>query len=208
MDKIICVGKNYLDHAQEMPDKIPEQPVIFLKPSSVLKTVSSWNSTTSLMLPKTQDEIHYECELVLQINVSGYQLKNLTLAQAFSGVTLGLDMTNRTQQSIAKAQSGPWTTGKVFPDAAIIGPWLNLNELDLGNLPFSFALNGLTKQQGNSKDMRMGPLGLLHYISEFFPVCRGDLLFTGTPKGIGPVKAGDIGKLSLSPQHSYIVQWI
>lgn len=206
MDKIICVGKNYLEHAKEMKDPIPAQPVIFIKPPSVLKLAQQWGEFLNLKLPSNNDEIHYECELVFQIKASGYQLKNLSLNDAFSAVSIGLDMTNRTQQALAKAQGAPWTTGKVFPDAAVVGPWLSLSEFPSEDIHFSFSLNEVEAQQASSLEMRMSPLALLQYVSHFFPVCAGDLLFTGTPKGVGRVQHGDRGLLKLG-QQSYSVQW-
>lgn len=207
MDKIICVGKNYLDHAEEMQEAIPELPLLFLKPPSVLKTASQWDETVLLQLPNQHDEFHYECELVFKVKADGSSLKELKFEEAFSHVSIGLDMTNRTLQAQAKKAGAPWTTGKVFQDAAVIGPWLKISDFDIKNLAFSFVLNDQIKQNGNSHEMRMDPLELLTYASEFFPVCAGDLLFTGTPKGVGPIKGGDKGRIILNQQYQYAVSW-
>ena len=186
MDKMICAGKNYLDHAQEMQEGIPKRPVLFLKPPSVLKSCSKWNETITLQLPNLEDEFHYECELV-------FQVKNKQL----TAVTLGLDMTNRTLQKQAKQSGGPWTLGKVFKDAACIGPWLPIPS-NLADLHFKFYLNEALKQQANASDMRMNPTALLTYAAEYFPICDGDLLFTGTPAGVGRVQPGDQARLCLN----------
>ncbi|MCX7122566.1 MAG: fumarylacetoacetate hydrolase family protein [Gammaproteobacteria bacterium] len=189
MDKIICAGKNYLDHAKEMQEGTPERPVLFLKPPSVLKVCSEWDQTLNLHLPNLEDEFHYECELV-------FQIKNNQLA----AVTLGLDMTNRSLQKQAKLSAGPWTLGKVFKDAACIGPWLPIPP-DLADLHFAFYVNDELKQKAQATDMRMSPDALLAYAAEYFPICDGDLLFTGTPAGVGRVQPGDRGRLCLNNQH-------
>ncbi len=188
MDKIICAGKNYLDHAAEMQEGVPTRPVLFLKPPSVLKICPHWDDILTLQLPNLQDEFHYECELVFQIQ-----------NQQLAAVTLGLDMTNRTLQKQAKLAGGPWTLGKVFPDAACIGPWISL-PTDLADLQFEFYLNGVLKQKAAAMDMRMRPAELCAYAAEYFPLCDGDLLFTGTPAGVGPVQAGDQAVLCLNAQ--------
>lgn len=208
MDKIICAGKNYLEHAKEMKDGIPEKPVLFLKPPSVLKTCAQWQDECVLDWPHSANEvdIHYECELVFLIAKNGYCLSEKEALAAISHVTVGLDMTNRTLQKKSKDAGGPWEIGKVFPDAAVIGPWLAVDSLDVRALQFEFALNGEVRQQGNSAEMRFNPVELLVYASQYFPICAGDLLFTGTPEGVGTVKRGDIAKLSLQ-KYAYTVCW-
>jgi 2-keto-4-pentenoate hydratase/2-oxohepta-3-ene-1,7-dioic acid hydratase in catechol pathway len=193
MEKLICAGKNYLDHAAEMGEGTPERPVLFLKPPSVLQRCSAWDETITLQLPSPTDEIHYECELVFKI-----------VQQKIAAVTVGLDMTNRTLQQQAKQKGGPWTLGKVFKDAACIGPWLDL-PADWPDLSFGLEQNGIAKQQAYAREMRMNPQELLDYAAAYFPICEGDLLFTGTPAGVGPVKAGDSLTLRLD-QHRYSVK--
>ncbi len=187
---MICAGKNYLDHAKEMQEGTPERPVLFLKPPSVLKVCEKWEQSIEMKLPNRIDEFHYECELVFQIQ-----------KQKLAAVTVGLDMTNRSLQKQAKLSGGPWTLGKVFRDAACIGPWRPLSDLDQR---FEFWLNGHLKQQAHASEMRMGPEALRAYAAEYFPICDGDLLFTGTPAGVGPVQAGDQALLCLGP-HRYRV---
>lgn len=208
MDKLICAGKNYLDHAKEMKDAIPEKPVLFLKPPSVLRKVSQWNAECVLHLPFSakENDIHYECELVFLIGQNGYNLSEKEALASLTHVTVGLDMTNRGLQKKAKETGGPWEMGKVFPDAAVIGPWIPLENVDLYDLTFEFSLNGEIRQQDNITHMRMNPVELLQYASEYFPLCAGDVLFTGTPAGVGPVKSEDIGRLSLL-NHQYSVRW-
>ena len=138
MDKIICAGKNYLAHANEMKDGVPEKPVLFLKPPSVLQICPAWQQTLTLKLPANAaaGDIHYECELVFLIDHQG----------KFSHVTVGLDMTNRVLQRKAKDAGEPWEIGKVFANSAVIGPWIPLQGLDLNALSFQLSLNGELKQ--------------------------------------------------------------
>lgn len=208
MDKLICAGKNYLEHAKEMKDGIPEKPVLFLKPPSVLKMGSSWQSECALHLPAhaNPSDIHYECELVFLINRDGYCFSTEEARAAISHVTVGLDLTNRALQSKSKEIRGPWEVGKVFPDAALIGPWLFLNTLDMQALNFEFALNGEVRQRACSAEMRFNPVELLVYASQYFPICAGDVLFTGTPAGVGPVNRGDVARLRLE-DYTYTVKW-
>lgn len=187
MDKIICAGKNYLDHALEMHEGVPERPVLFLKPPSVLKICSNWGSTLNLRLPNNEESIHYECEFVFLIS------QNI-----LTHVSVGLDMTNRTQQKIAKENGMPWTFGKVFRDAACIGPWIPLESIEINSLNFEFYVNDLLKQKTTASAMRMSPQELLEYASAHMPICEGDLLFTGTPSGIGAVHAGDRTRLIIN----------
>lgn len=197
MDKIICLGKNYLDHAKEMGGKIPEKPVIFLKPPSVLRTVDHPDEPITLLIPHEAGELHYEAEIVFRLDKGGYKLSVREAERLIGAVTLGLDMTLRTRQQQAKENGAPWTTSKVFVDSAVIGPWKRVSEFpDWLTQKFSFALDGVEKQQGFGKDMRLSPAECVSYISEFFPLVAGDIIFTGTPAGVGPVQNNSRGTLS------------
>jgi 2-keto-4-pentenoate hydratase/2-oxohepta-3-ene-1,7-dioic acid hydratase in catechol pathway len=177
IDKIICFGKNYDDHMLELGGKPVEQPVIFLKPPSVLRQVPHWDETLSLRL--INEEAHYECELVVRIGQD---------KQTIDACTVGLDMTLRKRQAHIKQDGHPWTLAKVFPDAAIIGPWIRIEDLpDYLDEEFSFTLDNELKQKSSGKSMRVLPSELVRYASQHFPICLGDILFTGTPAGVGPV---------------------
>lgn len=196
IDKIICVGKNYLDHAKELGDAIPEKPVLFLKPASILKQAQHWGETLNAELIPNE-ETHYECEIVLRMNSP----------TTFDAVSIGLDMTLRTRQALLKKNGHPWTTGKVFKDAATLGPWISITQFqDFMETEFNFGLDGQTKQHGALKDAIMHPKEIIEYINGFFPICPGDIIFTGTPAGVGPVHKGSIGKLTWK-DYSYQVQW-
>lgn len=199
IDKLICVGKNYLEHARELGDAIPEKPVLFLKPASVLKAAKNWGDTVEARWPAHQDDLHYECEIVLRVAPD---------AKTFDAVSIGLDMTLRSVQSKLKQQGHPWTTGKVFVDAAIIGPWIALNDFpDFMTTPFLFNLDGALRQKGLLTDMTYSVDALMAYIQTFFPLCSGDLIYTGTPAGVGPVHPGAQAKLVWGG-YQYTVKWL
>lgn len=207
MDKIICVGKNYLDHTKEMGGAIPEKPVLFLKPPSVLKQAQAWEKTLVASFPKDVGEVHHECEIVLKLARGGHKLKLEDVRDAVSAVTLGLDMTLRTRQAELKKNSHPWTTGKVFPDAAILAPWISIEEMpQYLDTEFSFSLDGKIRQKSVGRSMMMGIEEQLVYISSFFPLCEGDVVFTGTPAGVGPVQSGSEAVLEWANHRSF-VKW-
>ena len=179
MDKIICVGKNYLEHAKELGEAQPDFPVLFLKPPSVLKQAHSWNEQLVTQLP-IDEEVVPECELILEIGRDGYRINQELAATFIRHVTVGLDVTLRGRQRQLKERGHPWTIAKVFPDAAIIGPWSNNESL---TLPFSLHCNHQRWQYATARDMIHSPSFLVHTISQFFPLCEGDIIFTGTPAG-------------------------
>lgn len=202
---IICFGKNYQDHMHELGDKPVDQPVIFLKPESVLKACNNWGDTLHLYLP--QEETHFECELVFKLQCGGYQFTPEKARDALGWFTIGLDMTKRNVQKSLKAAGHPWTLGKVFPDAAVIGPWIKIENLEKClTESFSFTLNNTLRQSSVGNNMLFSPIDLVVLASQHFPLCEGDILFTGTPAGVGKVMSGDRGVLQLG-QYGYSVCW-
>ena len=207
MDKIVCVGKNYVEHAKELGDAVPEKPVLFLKPPSVLRQVDAWDSRISLSLPKDRGAVHYECEIVLVLCTGGENISTAEAKRHIAAVTLGLDMTLRTLQNEQKKAGHPWTTSKVFRDAAVLGPHIPLEEFpNYLDTPFSFSLNGSICQHGQGLEMILNPAEIISYASSCFPLSSGDLIFTGTPAGVGAVKSGDIGNATWANK-SFIVEW-
>lgn len=205
IDKIICFGKNYASHMHELGDAPVEKPVIFLKPPSVLQQCHSWYSALQLNLPEA--ELHYECELVVQLKSGGYQLTPEAAAKSIGGYTIGLDMTLRQVQADLKQAGHPWTTSKVFPDAAIIGPWLPLSEeTNLSDLDFYFRQDNELKQETNTSLMLMSCVDLIVYASQYFPLCANDILFTGTPSGVGPVIKSTLHEVGIGAD-KYFVKW-
>lgn len=186
MDKIICVGKNYLKHAIELGDAVPESPIYFLKPPSTLLVVES--GKVELPLSK-RGEVHHELELVFRIE-----------DDKLTHFTLGLDLTLRDLQTSLKKAGQPWEKAKVFANSSVLGPWHPVNSLEgLLKEPFELTVNGEKRQRGIGQDMRWGPLELLKDVANWFPIRNGDILFTGTPEGVGPLKPGDVLKIRGGP---------
>ncbi len=189
MDKIICVGKNYLEHAKELGDAVPDSPVLFIKPpsASIQATEAPLKGQIlDVQLPQGRGSVHHECEIVLRLNLNGIP----------DAVTLGLDLTLRDLQSELKKKGHPWEVAKVFRHSAVLGPWIELSQFpQYLEQKFEFLLNGVVKQVGCGKDMRYSPDACLEYARKCFPLCEGDLLFTGTPAGVGPVERGQTSSL-------------
>lgn len=182
MDKIICVGKNYIKHAQELGDAVPEEPLYFLKPPSTIFYANSAEQKVGL---PGRGEIHHELELVLLIAQTGNSFE-------FSHYTFGLDLTIRDLQTRLKKSGQPWEKAKVFKNSAILGPWQKIDSMtDLLELPFELKVNGELRQRGQGKDMRFQPRMLLDDVAKYFPLIDGDIMFTGTPEGVGEMKRND-----------------
>ena len=196
MDKIVCLGSNYLAHAEKFSKIVPEKPVIFIKPPSVMKSAESNGTTLTLPFPRGAGKVHPECEIVLKVKKRGYQLTEENFV--IEAVTIGLDVTLRDIQQQLKEKSYPWTISKVFPGSAVVGPWLSVAGLpDYLERRFSFSKDKNILQSGKGKDMRLSPSEALQYINQFFPLCSGDLVFTGTPGLV----------TSVEPTHPYRVRW-
>lgn len=194
-DKIVCVGKNYLDHAMELGDAVPEEPIFFFKPPSCLVA----EPTSPIELPAGRGAVHHECEIVYRISRAGERL-------SFDGVTLGLDLTLRDVQNEAKKRGGPWEASKAFPHSAIIGRWLPIFE-GLMETPFDLSVNGTVKQSSTGAKMRRPPADLLRIADQLFTLCNGDLFFTGTPAGVGPIRPADRLSLRFGDQLNYEVEF-
>lgn len=208
IDKIICVGKNYLEHAKELGDAVPDKPVLFLKPPSVLKQASAWNEQIRLDFPADDSAVQPECEMVLRVAHDGYRMTYEEARNGISDLTLGLDMTLRTRQSELKKLGHPWTTAKVFKDAAVIGPWIPYHQFnDYMDTEFQLLIDGTLRQCTKGSEMMMPPVDLLVYISQFFPLKSGDIIYTGTPAGVTSIARGTRAELRWL-NYSYKVQWV
>jgi 2-keto-4-pentenoate hydratase/2-oxohepta-3-ene-1,7-dioic acid hydratase in catechol pathway len=185
--KILCIGRNYADHAKELNNPVPAEPVVFIKPdTAVLKPGEDF------YLPDFNSEIHYECEIVYRISREG---KNIQRPFAFSyleGIGLGIDFTARQLQEEAKKKGLPWTLAKAFNYSAPISNFNSVtNYPDHKNLNLEFYVNGELRQKGNSQDMLFDIESLIVFLSKYFHLKTGDLIFTGTPAGVGKVSIGD-----------------
>jgi 2-keto-4-pentenoate hydratase/2-oxohepta-3-ene-1,7-dioic acid hydratase in catechol pathway len=185
--KIFCVGRNYSEHAKELGSDVPDEPVIFMKPKSALL-----QPHTPFYYPEFTNELHYECELVLRISKNGKYIQDKFASKYYDAVTAGIDFTARDIQNDLKAKGLPWEKAKAWDNSAVIGKWIPLaNIKDKKNINFSFKKNGELVQQANSKEMNFDFDYIVSYISNFFSINIGDLVFTGTPKGVGEIVVGD-----------------
>ncbi len=185
--KIICIGRNYVDHIKELNNAIPGEPVFFLKPDTAMLI-----RNRPFYYPAFSDDIHYELELVLKINKVGRHIGKEFALSYFDEIGLGLDMTARDLQENAKKKSLPWAVAKGFDQSAPISRFIPANHFsDFRNISFHLDLNGQTVQKGNSGLMIYSFEDIISHISRYMTLRTGDLIFTGTPAGVGPVKIGD-----------------
>lgn len=185
--KIICIGRNYVDHAKELGHEVPTEPVIFMKPKSALL-----QSHTPFYYPEFTNELHYECELVLRICKNGKYIPERLAGTYFNGITVGIDFTARDIQQEAKKQGLPWEKAKAFDNSAAVGKFVDITSaFNPKNVEFSFTKNGDTVQKGNSGEMIFSFNKLISNISNYFSLNIGDLIFTGTPAGVGECLVGD-----------------
>jgi 2-keto-4-pentenoate hydratase/2-oxohepta-3-ene-1,7-dioic acid hydratase in catechol pathway len=185
--KIFCVGRNYAEHAKELGNIIPDEPVIFMKPKSALL-----QSHTPFYYPEFTNELHYECELVLRIAKNGKYIQEKFASKYYDAVTVGIDFTARDIQNELKEKGLPWEKAKAWDNSAVIGKWIPLaNIKNKKEINFGLYKNKELMQQGNSGQMIYDFDYLVSYISNYFSVNIGDLVFTGTPAGVGEVVVGD-----------------
>lgn len=185
--KIICVGLNYRQHASELNWPVPSEPVIFMKPDSALL-----KNNKPFFLPDFSKDIHYEVELVVKINRLGKGISRRYAHRYFDEVTLGIDITARDLQAKVRKESLPWEITKGFDGAAPVGRFLPVKDFrDINNLGFRLDINGKTVQQSNTSDMIFTIAEIIEYVSVFFTLKTGDLIFTGTPPGVGPLRRND-----------------
>jgi acylpyruvate hydrolase len=185
--KVICIGRNYADHAKEMNAEVPSAPVFFMKPdSSILRDGSPF------FYPEFTKDLHYECEIVVKINKLGKNISEKFAHTYYDEIGLGIDFTARDLQGEAKSKGLPWEIGKAFDNSAFISKkWINKADLDLENISFSLTQNGTTVQNGSTSDLIFSFDKIIAYISQFVTLKIGDLIYTGTPAGVGPIQIGD-----------------
>lgn len=185
--KIFCVGRNYAEHAKELGNAIPDEPVIFMKPKSALL-----QSHTPFYYPEFTNELHYECELVLRVSKNGKYIQEKFASKYYDAVTVGIDFTARDIQNELKEKGLPWEKAKAWDNSAVIGKWVPFPNLkNKKDINFAFYKNKELVQQGNSSQMIHNFDYIVSYISNFFSVNIGDLIFTGTPAGVGEAVVGD-----------------
>ena len=185
--KLLCIGRNYADHAAEMERDVPDEPMVFLKPATAVV-----RSGGTVRLPPQSQNVHHEIELVAVIGTEGRNLSAATALDHVAGYAVGLDMTARDLQDEAKAQRHPWSVAKGFDTFAPLGPLVSAEAVgDPQALTLRLRRNGVTQQEASTEDMIFSVAELVAYCSQIFTLTPGDLLYTGTPSGVGPVDDGD-----------------
>ncbi len=185
--KIIAIGRNYIDHAKELNNPVPTEPIFFLKPDTTLI-----RNNQPFFYPDFSNDIHYEVEIVVKFDKVGKNIAQKFASRYYTEIGIGIDFTARDLQQKCKEKGLPWEIAKSFDGAAPISKFLKLENIgEINALNFRLELNGKTVQQGNTSEMIFSVDKLIEHVSKFMTIKIGDLMFTGTPAGVGPVKIGD-----------------
>ena len=185
--KIICIGRNYIDHAKELNNPVPSKPLVFMKPPTALLV-----NNKDFYYPKFTSDLHYEGEIVLKVSKNGRHVQPEFAREYYNQIAFGLDLTARDLQDQCKEKGHPWEIAKGFDNSAPISKFINIGDRDLNCISFETKLNGEVVQSGNTSDLIFDFNFLICYVSKFFKLQQGDMIFTGTPSGVGPLKIGDL----------------
>ena len=185
--KIICIGRNYAKHIEELANERPDNPVVFLKPDSAILPKKN-----PFFIPAFSDDVHYEVEVLVKINKVGKHIEVKFAHKYYDEIGLGIDFTARDVQAQCKEKGLPWEKAKAFDGSAIIGAFYPKEQFDLENIPFQLLKNGDLVQDGNTNAMLWKTDELIAYVSQYFTLKKGDILFTGTPAGVGKVVENDV----------------
>lgn len=184
--KIFCIGRNYSEHAKEMKSEIPSAPIFFMKPDTAILKGNRF------YIPKFTNDLHYECEIVVRINRVGKNISENFAHKYYDELGLGIDFTARDLQQQCKEKGLPWEIAKAWETSAPLGKnFINKENLNLESISFQLEKNGEIVQNGNSSDMLFTIDKIIAYLSQFHTLKKGDLIYTGTPSGVGPVAIGD-----------------
>ncbi len=185
--KIFCVGRNYVAHAKELHNEVPTQPVVFMKPKNALLRPGEY-----FYYPSFTRELHYECELVLQMAENGKHIQTKYASRYYDKIGLGIDFTARDIQNQLKKAGHPWEIAKAFDQSAVMGKLISISRIeDPLDIHFHLLKNGSVVQNGHAANMIFSFDEIIAYLSRYFTLNIGDLIYTGTPAGVGPVKIGD-----------------
>ncbi|WP_025742541.1 fumarylacetoacetate hydrolase family protein [Aquimarina pacifica] len=186
--KLICIGRNYTDHIKELENEKPEHPVVFLKPDTSILLKKQ-----PFFIPDFSNDVHYEVEVLVKINRVGKHIDKKFAHKYYDEIGLGIDFTARDVQGYLKEKGLPWEKAKAFDGSAVIGDWIPKQTIEnVDDISFSLEKNGKTVQNGNTKFMLWKIDELIEYVSKYFTLKIGDVIFTGTPSGVGGVKPDDI----------------
>ena len=192
--KIICIGRNYAKHAEELNNPIPEEPVVFLKPDTAVLLKKH-----PFFIPEHSNNVHHEIELVVKINRLGKHIETRFAHKYYNEIALGIDFTARDVQDDCKKKGLPWEKAKAFDGSAAVSNFFSLESLkkEINNIDFYLDINGKKVQEGSTKQMLFSVDQLISHVSKYFTLKTGDLIFTGTPAGVGPVQREDLLELYL-----------
>lgn len=185
--KIICIGRNYAEHARELNNNIPTEPILFLKPKTALLLDGK-----PLFFPEYTNDLQYECELVIRMSKNGKYIQEKFARKYYNAMTVGIDFTARDIQQRQKEKGLPWEIAKAFDGSAAVGTFIPIEDtVNVQKLKFELKINGETKQTGNTAEMLFSIDKIIAYTSQFFTLNIGDLIFTGTPSGVGSLSVTD-----------------
>lgn len=190
--KIICIGRNYAEHAKELNNEISDEIIFFMKPETALL-----RPFQPFFYPDFSNAIHFEAELVLRICNVGKNIQQKFAHRYYDAVTVGIDFTARDLQQKCKDKGLPWEIAKSFDNSAVIGSWKSKETMKTTDINFYLKQNGILQQSGNNRDMINSFDVIISYVSKFITLKRGDLIFTGTPKGVGSINKKDILELGI-----------
>lgn len=202
--KLICIGRNYTEHIEELQNERPTDPVIFMKPDTAILL-----KKMPFFIPDFSKDVHYEVEVLVKINRVGKHIEKKFAHKYYDQIGLGIDFTARDLQKQLKQKGLPWEKAKAFDGSAVIGQWLPKTDFEnLNALNFTLTKNGTTVQEGNTANMLWKIDEIIEYVSKYFTLKIGDVIFTGTPSGVGPVTTGDIlvGRLEKNQLFSITVK--
>jgi 2-keto-4-pentenoate hydratase/2-oxohepta-3-ene-1,7-dioic acid hydratase in catechol pathway len=185
--KIFCIGRNYAEHAKELKNDIPTKPLIFMKPPTALLT-----DNKPFYYPDFTKNLHHEVEIVLRVCKNGKQVQPLFASKYYDKIALGIDFTARDLQDALKSKGQPWEIAKAFDNSAVLSDFYDISKYNIENVNFHLTKNGQIVQKGTTQDLIFNFDTLICYISKFFTLQQGDLIYTGTPAGVGAVEIGDL----------------
>jgi len=199
LGKVVCVGRNYAEHAKELGNEVPDAPILFIKPASAVVSLES-----GFTIPQDQGSVHHEAEIALLISNDAKNIKAEDAWGHVSHVSVALDLTLRDVQSKLKEKSHPWEVAKGFDGACPLGKWVNKESMtDLNKIAIELHKNGEQKQIGDSTQMITAIPELIAYMSHIFTLKAGDVILTGTPAGVGPLNTGDVLQVKLDNQFEF-----
>jgi len=198
--KIFCIGRNYIDHAKELGNDVPSEPLIFMKPPTALLI-----NNKPFYHPDFSENIHFECEMVIKIGKNGKNIAERFAPSYIKEIGLGIDFTARDIQDKLKAKGHPWEIAKGFNGSAVIGDFVPIEKFkDVNNINFHLLKNGEQVQTGNTADMIFNAAKLISHISKYFLVHQGDYIYTGTPAGVGKIEIGDVLEGFLEGESNFV----